>query len=197
MPGSSTALAAANVGSSASNRPRGACSPPAWRLNQRQLRIGHDPLQLRSVRIGAGIRLGQQRLQLANKDQTPVDLRLKEENRVGDGLDLGGGQLIDQLGMHNTRPRPTAKRQRPTANVGDTFVVNRDDRDLIRWLTVGAGAGEVVETTFEQAKKSRWCCGPSSAAQSRSHPKTSRFAKVLAHCAAFALGCPRTDPYGQ
>jgi hypothetical protein len=104
---------------------------------QRLLGLGDDLAGL----AGVG---RQHALDLADVAQAAVGLGLEEEHRVDDGLGLGRGQLVDQLGMDVARPRPAA-------DVAHALVIDGDDRDLVRGLARARRAGEVVVTPVERA----------------------------------------------
>ena len=82
----------------------------------------------------------------AQQGQPTIGLRLEEESGVSHRARLGCAQLIDQLGVNISRPRPAT-------NVGDAVVIDGDDGDLVTGDTVRVGAGQIVETPLQPAEQ--------------------------------------------
>jgi hypothetical protein len=82
----------------------------------------------------------------AQQGQPPVRLGLEEESGVSHRARLGCAELVDQLGMNISWPRPAT-------NVGDAVVVDRDDSDLVAGETIRIGAGQVVEAPLQPAEQ--------------------------------------------
>ena len=97
---------------------------------QRRLSIRYNLVQfgVAGRLVAAGVARAKQTLDLADKTQARIYLRLDKKHRMNDGLGFCLGQLVDQFCVDVARPRPAA-------DVGDALVVDRNDRNAVGRLT--------------------------------------------------------------
>ena len=111
------------------------------RFLQQRVQLGDISL-MRAVSGFFECRVGDQISYLIDIAQARVDLRLKEEHHVAYDLRMARCQDIHHIGVYLARPRPTSQ-------IGDTLVVDRDHRDLVARSPRGRQHAQVISLALQ------------------------------------------------